>query len=640
LPRIERPDRGRPKRIADIRPGAADSHPYGLTALGRSVIFQAFRDDVGTELWRSDGTEAGTVLVRDIRPGKASSNPYGFTRFKDAVMFQADGGNGTELWISDGTSDGTRLVRELASGEWGSYPEGFAVLRDVVLFAAWDSLHGVELWRTDGTADGTFLLRDLNPNGDGAPQELIVPRLVDFRAGRLAYFTADDGVSGRQLWVSDGTADGTRMITSSFNAGNGAPRVLTVMQGEVFLRGSMFNSRIVLWRANPNGVEPVNFAIDRRREPGCFYPEEIVALGDRLIFSCRDYPHGKELWTSDGSAAGTQLVKDISTSGDGNPRQLTVVGNQVYFYANDGHSGWELWRSDGTSGGTVMVRDIDPTNTTVPSFLTALGDTLFFTANTPSFGRELWRSDGTPAGTVMVRNIHLTRSAYPEDLVDVAGALFFYADDGLAGEELWAFAPCGDGKLQPSEACDDGNRADGDGCSASCDLEDPRARCSEARACVGGRHLSVDGGVDLRVRLAAVDPTLDVGSHGTDPRIGGMTVEVGNPFTGERATFALPADGWTAARGGGRVRFRGAKDAPCRKAVFGGGRLRLACRGGGDDLTLDEPAQGRLDVRVTTGNLRRWCLTFGGEITTDRASAGRQHGRFDARHAPPPSFCL
>src|SRR5262249_21927045 len=157
------------------------------------------------ELWRSDGTEAGTVLVRDIRPGKLGSNPYGFTGFRDSVVFQADGGNGTELWITDGTTDGTRLVRELASGEWGSYPEGFAALRGVVLFSPWDPGPGVELWRTDGPTDGTFLLRDLNPNGDGAPQELTVPQLADFRPGRLAYFTADDGVSGRQLWVSDGT---------------------------------------------------------------------------------------------------------------------------------------------------------------------------------------------------------------------------------------------------------------------------------------------------------------------------------------------------------------------------------------------------------------------------------------------------
>jgi cysteine-rich repeat protein len=191
-----------------------------------------------------------------------------------------------------------------------------------------------------------------------------------------------------------------------------------------------------------------------------------------------------------------------------------------------------------------------------------------------------------------------------------------------------------------NELCDDGNRADGDGCSASCELENPRARCSGARACVGGRELSIEDGPDLRVRLRAADPTLDVGRDGADPRLGGMTVEVGNPFTGERATFDLPSNGWTAARGSGRVRFRGGPDSPCRKAVFGNGRLRLACRDGGDALTLDEPAQGRLDVRVTTGSLRRWCLAFGGQITTDRGTTKRQRGRFDARHAPPPEFCL
>jgi ELWxxDGT repeat protein/cysteine-rich repeat protein len=288
----------------------------------------------------------------------------------------------------------------------------------------------------------------------------------------------------------------------------------------------------------------------------------------------------------------------------------------------------------------VLVRDVDPTNTTVPSFLTALGGTLFFTANTPSFGRELWRSDGTPAGTVMVRNIHLTRSGYPEELVDVAGALFFYADDGLAGEELWALTPCGDGKLQPSEACDDGNRLDGDGCSAGCALEDALSRCSDARACVSGHRLVLDGGPQTRVRIAATDLALTIDADGADPRLGGMTIEVTNPMTGERATFTLPAAGWKATEREGLVRFRGGADATCREVVFGRGRLRLACRGTSNGLTLDEPLQQHVDVRVTVGNVRRWCLAFGGEIVTDRGPKGRKPGRFHARRAPAPAFCL
>lgn len=158
----------------------------------------------------------------------------------------------------------------------------------------------------------------------------------------------------------------------------------------------------------------------------------------------------------------------------------------------------------------------------------------------------------------MVRNIHLTRSGYPEDLVNVAGTLFFYADDGLAGEELWALAPCGDGKVQPSEACDDGNRADGDGCSAACQLEDPLSRCGPTRACVAGSRLVVRGGRQLDVRLVAQDGTFAVGAAGADPRTAGMTVELANPYTGERTTLVLGGAGWSAGRRDGLVRYRGA----------------------------------------------------------------------------------
>jgi hypothetical protein len=119
-----------------------------------------------------------------------------------------------------------------------------------------------------------------------------------------------------------------------------------------------------------------------------------------------------------------------------------------------------------------------------------------------------------------------------------------------------------------------------------------------------------------------------------------MTVDVMNPMTGERATFDLPADGWKAAGRKGLVRFRGAADAACGDVVFGRGRLRLACRDGATDLTLDEPLQEHVDVRVTIGNVRRWCLAFGGEIVTDHGPKGRKPGLFRARRAPAPDVCL
>ena len=90
------------------------------------------------------------------------------------------------------------------------------------------------------------------------------------------------------------------------------------------------------------------------------------------------------------------------------PRALAAVGRTLFFAADDGIHGEELWKSDGTAAGTVLVKNINPTDFAYagPRSLTAVGGRLFFTADDGTHGRELWMSDGSRAGTVLVKNIN------------------------------------------------------------------------------------------------------------------------------------------------------------------------------------------------------------------------------------------
>ena len=151
-------------------------------------------------------------------------------------------------------------------------------------------------------------------------------------------------------------------------------------------------------------------------------PSSMVEVNGAYYFAADDGLTGPELWKTDGTEAGTVLVKDIDAWGGSNPTELTTVGDRLFFVAHDTPTYWELWKSDGTEAGTVLVKDINPSGNSDPTQLTAVGDRLFFVADDNLTGAELWRSDGTEAGTVLVKDI--VPGSYgsgPSDLIDVDG---------------------------------------------------------------------------------------------------------------------------------------------------------------------------------------------------------------------------
>ena len=177
-------------RVSDIRSGTASSFsntiaPPFFTEANGLLYFQADDGVHGPELWRSDGTEAGTFMIRDIWPGSTSSlsatninqNPY-FTSFDGALYFAADDGtNGIELWKSDGTLAGTSLAADIFPGlapfvqptPNSSTPSSLTVANGALYFVATDSAHGRELWKLELGATVPTLVKDINPNGSSAP---------------------------------------------------------------------------------------------------------------------------------------------------------------------------------------------------------------------------------------------------------------------------------------------------------------------------------------------------------------------------------------------------------------------------------------------------------------------------------------
>jgi ELWxxDGT repeat protein len=469
-----------PELLKDVFVGANSSLPtsdarvtfHPFVDVGGTLFFAANDGTNGTELWRSDGTVAGTVRVKDILPGSGSSNPRSFVDAGGTLFFSAnDGTSGLELWRSDGTEAGTSRVKDIVPGSGGSFTEELVEVGGTLFFSA----NSVELWRSDGTEAGTFRVKTV-----GFPRELV-------DVGGTLFFVGSDQTSGRELWRSDGTEDGTFRVKDIVPGSNSStPDSLFAAGGTLFFRSTLATPGGGLWRSDGTAtgtflVKDV-FVAGPHGGMACETAplSQLADVGGTLFLSAEDAATpGQELWRSDGTEAGTSRVKDISPgSAPSNPQCLVVAGGMLFFSATDGMNGTELWRSDGTEAGTVMVKDIVlGSGSSAPHFLVDAGGTLFFSA-TDAFGTELWRSDGTEAGTFRVGDI-APHSSSPQNLVDAGGTLFFSANDGIHGREPWVLAldRDGDGIPTSTDNCpDDANPqqedADGDGRGDACDPDD------------------------------------------------------------------------------------------------------------------------------------------------------------------------
>lgn len=384
--------------ISDIEPGPPDSEPTELVALGSEVYFAATTTAEGRELWVSDGTDAGTRLAADLEPGTGHSQPFFITAVNGTVLFFAEtSSEGLELFRSNGTAGTTSLVRDLNPGPNHSNPQSVLVLGNTLLFSADDGTVGNELWKSDGTLAGTVLVRDIHPTGSSLPEFIAA-------VGNTAYFLADDGTNGRELWKTDGTTAGTELVRNIAPgaAGITTRRVWATLGSTLYFDLNDGQSGIELWKTDGTASGTVQ-VVDLNPGDAGSNLASLAVLGGALYFNAAEPDAGFELWRTDGTAAGTTLVRDLNPGPAGGVSLAlvgydTATGPRLAFAGNDGVSGTELWSTDGTAAGTHRLADLAPgAETSFPFGLVRSGNDLFFSAFTDT-GAELWmyRPDFTP----------------------------------------------------------------------------------------------------------------------------------------------------------------------------------------------------------------------------------------------------
>lgn len=384
------------RMIKNVDPKNSYEHIKFVTANSDYIFFTANDSSHGEELWRSAAYEGNTVLLKDINPGLNSAwNDFGgreFIVFNNKLIFNAnDGTNGDELWISDGTSIGTIVLKDINTGSSSSSPRNFFIFGNAVYFSALTAV-GIELWKTDGTEAGTVLVKNINQKTGSISTISSNPRFFTKYNNQL-YFKAEDGITGSQIWKTDGTDAGTVRVS------NGNP-------------------------GNANGLSI----------------QDLTAGGSYMYFTGNDGNGDLELYKSDGTETGTTLVKNINATGSSRPSIFYNYKGKIFFKANDGVNGEELWMSDGTDAGTVMVKDINAGSGHSLSLHYSYGyykGELYFTARGTAENAEVWKTDGTSTGTVKVSALNANGNSNPSSYFVHANTLYFIAIYGADGSNAY-----------------------------------------------------------------------------------------------------------------------------------------------------------------------------------------------------------
>ncbi len=316
------------------------------------------------------------------------------------------------------------LIKDINPGNESSNPDFLGAVNGNLLFSTFNtSSLNTQLWKTDGSEAGTVLVTDFGNNSFPPSSVATVNNAV--------YFLLGTGFTSLSLFRSDGTAEGTIPVDgANLRLGATINNNLTGVGDSLFytaVDGSFTALREKLFRIDNSISEPVLVQPEAQGR----ITSELTGVGNTLFFSDSVEANGAldiELWKSDGTDAGTVIVKDINPNDSSNPSNLTDIGGRLFFTADDGSNGRELWKSDGTEAGTFLIEDINSgsASSNVDN-LTDVNGTAFFTAEDGSNGTELWKSDGTESGTSLVKDIFAgSGSSNPDNLTNVNGDSVFH----------------------------------------------------------------------------------------------------------------------------------------------------------------------------------------------------------------------
>jgi len=464
------------------------------------LFFTAITRKSGRELWTSKGTSATTFILKEIVAGEgsgiissnASSDNYTASSmvFNNRLIINAYSDScGVEPWISDGTIAGTTMLKDINDDyRFGDQEvSNLMVAGDYLFMGAADSTNGAELWRTNGTISGTSLAHNISiaylPTG--------FEEFVEYK--NKLFVTASSLIEGNELYTSNGNpgAANSFYVTPSNIFNSSSPRDYAVKEPYLYYIGydSLINSDNVFRTDGTRaGTAPLNKGLSNSYSQ----VTQLRKVGNYLYFCAQVPGKGREPMVSKGSMGDAILLKDLySGTASSNPIYFCGNDSMAFFSATDQAGNFSIYKSKGTENGTSKLFDfskksllnakpdtmfyhqgliylrhsynggqfaktsmvvawdlagdslrilqpISGDSYNEPTRLQVLGDKIIFKGNSSKSGIEPWITNGTRAGTFLLSDILTgTQSSSASSFSIYNGKAFFSASNAATGRELW-----------------------------------------------------------------------------------------------------------------------------------------------------------------------------------------------------------
>jgi ELWxxDGT repeat protein len=353
-------------------------------------------------------------MLADIQAGAASSDfPSYFVQLGNMYYFVAkhQGSFTISLWKTDGSKAGTTMVKDLGNivipqggGNLSALP--MIAFNNAIYFVFEDS-NGSEIWKSDGTSSGTKILKDIRPGSNSStPNGMCV-------FNNYLYFYANDGSNGNELWRTDGSSSGTLLFKdiypSSISSNTDPYAILFVFKNHLYFSAQgTHDEGVELYRTDGTTNGTALFLDINAAQQASSYPDYLEQTDEYFIFRASNNTLGTETWRSDGTTNGTFVLKDLNP-GTGSTYAYSPMrlGNKITFATYSAQEGAEIWITDGSTTNTNILKDINPgaSDSYIGPIINA-GNHLYFVGQSTNEGQEIWESDGTTSGTKLFKDIN------------------------------------------------------------------------------------------------------------------------------------------------------------------------------------------------------------------------------------------